>query len=60
MPSWNKRTHLSLNYVNSKLLCIDNYYSGQKAIQELKLSQTPISIAIKEAVQWFENNENRN
>ena len=32
-------TPLSLNYVNSKLLCTDNYYSGQKAIQELKLSQ---------------------
>ncbi len=31
-----------------------NYYSTEKAVKELKLPQTPIEVAIKEAYDWIE------
>ena len=43
-----------LNYINARLLCAENYYSAKKAVQELQLPQTPIDQAIKEALEWFE------
>jgi dihydroflavonol-4-reductase len=46
----------SLNTVNARLLCLDNYYSASKAIEALDLPQTSIDEAIKEALAWFEKN----
>lgn len=43
-----------LNSVNARLLCADNYYSSAKAVQELQMPQTPISQAIEDALEWFE------
>lgn len=34
-----------------------NYYSAAKAIRELGLQQTPIEIAIEEALRWFKDND---
>ncbi len=45
-----------LNPVNARILCIDNYYSGQKAVSELMLPQTPVDIAISDALEWFRQN----
>ncbi|MBV5314594.1 MAG: NAD-dependent epimerase/dehydratase family protein [Prolixibacteraceae bacterium] len=42
-----------LNSVNAQLLCTDNYYSSQKAVQNLNLAQTPVSQAIEDAMEWF-------
>lgn len=42
-----------LNLVNTRLLCLGNYYSGQKAVEALDLPQTPIEDAIREAIGWF-------
>src|SRR3990170_3818246 len=38
---------------NGELFTLDNYYSGEKAKQEFKVTTTPIKEAIKEAVDWF-------
>ncbi len=43
-----------LNAVNARLLCADNYYSAAKAIRELNMPQTPITQAIEDAMEWFE------
>ncbi|MFA5330390.1 MAG: NAD-dependent epimerase/dehydratase family protein [Prolixibacteraceae bacterium] len=43
-----------LNALNARLLCTDNYYSAAKAVVELNLPQTPISQAIEDALEWFE------
>lgn len=43
-----------LNVTNAKLLCVDNYYSSQKAVEQLNLPQTPINHAIEDALEWFE------
>jgi len=44
------------NYTHSRLLCIGNYYTSDKAINELNLPQTPIEYAIKDAYNWFKSN----
>jgi dihydroflavonol-4-reductase len=43
----------SLNRVNARLLCLENYYSGKKAVEALHLPHTPIETAIREAIGWF-------
>lgn len=43
-----------LNPVNAKLLSIGNYYSGQKASEKLKMPQTPVEDAIREAIEWWD------
>lgn len=43
-----------LNAVNARLLCADNYYSAAKAVADLEKPQTPISQAIEDAIEWFE------
>lgn len=43
----------ALHNNNMRILCIKNYYSNQKAKEELKLDLTPIPDAIKDALQWF-------
>lgn len=43
-----------LNSLNAHLLCTDNYYSSEKAVRELNMPQTPITQAIKDALEWFE------
>jgi dihydroflavonol-4-reductase len=45
---------VTLNQVNAKLLVIGNYYSGQKAAEQMKMPQTPIEEAIREALDWWE------
>jgi dihydroflavonol-4-reductase len=48
---------LSLNDVNSQLVVIGNYYSGRKAVDELKMPQTPIENAIREAIEWWDEQQ---
>ena len=48
---------LPLNRVNRKLLCLDNYFGNNKAIQELNLKTTDIRQAIEKAFRWFKENE---
>jgi dihydroflavonol-4-reductase len=45
-----------LNRINSKILCIGNYFSAEKAVKELHLPQTPIGVAIADALKWFTEN----
>ncbi len=42
-----------LNPVNARILGVDNYYSSKKAVSELMLPQTPVDIAIYDALEWF-------
>ncbi|MCF3108645.1 NAD-dependent epimerase/dehydratase family protein [Niabella sp. CC-SYL272] len=49
---------LKLNYASAYLLCLQNYYSGQKASRALGLRYTPITVAVEEALEWFEKNDN--
>ncbi|HBZ24732.1 MAG TPA: hypothetical protein DEO54_00650 [Rikenellaceae bacterium] len=43
----------SLNITNQKLLCLDNYFTNQKAVEELKLRETNTDLAIEKAINWF-------
>ncbi len=43
----------AVSYTNMQILSIGNYYSADKAVKNLRLPQTPIKIAIEEAVSWF-------
>ncbi len=45
-----------LNAINTRLLQTDNYYSPAKAISELQLAQTPIGKAIRDELEWFDEN----
>jgi dihydroflavonol-4-reductase len=46
-----------LNNINARLLLLDNFYSGKKAVKELALPQTPVEQAIEDAVRWFRQAE---
>lgn len=43
----------SLNRVNAKILCTDNYYAPDKAVTELGMPQTPVEQTVADALQWF-------
>ncbi len=38
---------------NARILTLDNYYSGEKAIRELNISTAAVKDAIADAVEWF-------
>jgi dihydroflavonol-4-reductase len=38
---------------NAKILTLDNYYSGEKAIRELKITPSRVDDAISDALEWF-------
>lgn len=44
----------SIHYNNMRILCVKNYYDNNKARQELDLPTTDISVAIKDAIDWFQ------
>lgn len=48
------RTNLSST--NMQILCIENFYSNKKAIDELQMSFSPIEDAIEDAISWFKKN----
>lgn len=48
------KTQLSLT--NMKMLCVNNFYSNNKARKELNLSFEPIETGIKAAIKWFKEN----
>jgi len=43
----------SISFVNTKILSIKNYYSNKKVRDRLELDFTPIQIAIKDALEFF-------
>lgn len=45
--------NLPLNMVNARLLCLDNYFSNQKARKDLCMEKTNINNSIKLAINWF-------
>lgn len=42
-----------ISSVNVKALCVDNYYTNEKAKKELKLPQNNIDEGISDAIRWF-------
>ncbi|MCR9286823.1 MAG: NAD-dependent epimerase/dehydratase family protein [Bacteroidetes bacterium] len=42
-----------LSYPVAKISCDKQYFSPEKAVKELNMPQTPIEIAIKDAMDWF-------
>jgi len=47
---------LPLNRVNQRLLCLDNYFSSEKAQAELGFKPTELTTAITRATEWFKTN----
>lgn len=47
---------VELNYINAKLLCLNHFYSSEKAVKELKMPQTPMLKALPETLEWFVTN----
>lgn len=47
------RQRASLNGPMARVSCDGHYFSCQKAINELALPQTPVRVAVQEAVDWF-------
>ncbi|MFZ5554865.1 MAG: NAD-dependent epimerase/dehydratase family protein [Bacteroidota bacterium] len=46
----------AVSYNLAKIGIDKHYFSAQKAVNELKLPQTPIEVAVKEAAEWFRQN----
>lgn len=44
---------VALTHVNARMLCLDNYYSPAKAVQELNLPVIPAKESIEVAARWF-------
>ena len=49
---------LPLSKVNQKLLCLNNYFSNKKAVQEIGLKKTNIEDSISNAIVWFKASQN--
>jgi dihydroflavonol-4-reductase len=47
------RISLPFNSTNQKLLCLNNYFSNQKAMDELNIKPTRTNDAILKAMEWF-------
>lgn len=45
----------AVSFTNMQILCTGNYYSNQKAIDELVINFDPIENGITEAVDWFKH-----
>lgn len=45
-----------LNNNNSRILTVKNFYTAAKAIDELSFPQTDIRMAVREALDWFREN----
>jgi hypothetical protein len=50
-------TGYPLDPVTSHVLCIRNYYSNEKALRELRMPQTPLETAIREAWEYLRRAE---
>jgi len=48
---------VSFSSVNMRSLCVHNYYSNEKASQQLGMTFRPVKQAIEEAVQWFRSKD---
>lgn len=51
------RVSLPLNKVNQRLLCLNNYFSNEKAQNELELKPTSVEYSINKAINWFSQTE---
>ena len=47
----------SISSVNMRILCIDNFYSNRKSIEELGMRYQPVETAILDAVRYFRGKE---
>ena len=45
-----------ISYQLAKVACDNHYFSSDKAIKELDLSQTPIEDGIRESFNWLQTN----
>jgi dihydroflavonol-4-reductase len=50
-----KAPKLTINL--AKIACDGHYFSPKKAIEELQMPQTPIEVGVKEAKEWFLEND---
>ena len=46
----------SFNWINARILCVGNYYSSRKAVNDLNMPQTSIRVAVTDAIKWFSKN----
>lgn len=49
----------SLSLTNTKILCIENYFSNNKSIKYLDITYQPIDKAIIDAIDYFSNTKNK-
>lgn len=54
------RIKTSIGLINMKILCVNNYYSNQKSIEQLKVNYTSIDDAISQAIKYFESKKQYN
>ena len=48
------KINVPLTLVNARMLCLENYYTSKKAIQELNLPHVSAKRSIEKALKWFE------
>ena len=55
IETWNKIAgdKKAFTKSNAKILTLDNYYSGEKAIRDLKIKPSRVDDAISDALEWF-------
>ncbi|MDT0551995.1 NAD-dependent epimerase/dehydratase family protein [Urechidicola vernalis] len=47
----------NLSLINTKILCIENYFSNNKSIEHLNMTYQPIEKAISDAIDYFSNSK---
>jgi hypothetical protein len=46
-----------ISSVNMKILCVKNYYAGEKAAEELGIEFGPVSEGVEDAITWFKRHK---
>jgi dihydroflavonol-4-reductase len=49
--------HSELSISNAKILVSDDYYTGRKAAEELKMPPTSVRVAVNDAIDWFQKDK---
>jgi dihydroflavonol-4-reductase len=47
---------VQLTSTNAKMLCVENYYSAEKAVKEIGFSMIPVQLSLEKAILWFQKN----
>uniref|UniRef100_UPI0032170326 NAD-dependent epimerase/dehydratase family protein n=1 Tax=uncultured Draconibacterium sp. TaxID=1573823 RepID=UPI0032170326 len=51
-----RKKPIQLTYTNARMLCLNNFFTADKACRELDFKVVPVSESVEKAILWFQKN----